>query len=238
MVTDTDNTANNNTDGQGTQNNQSTQPAADGQGAQNGQQQNGQPATDHKPAADGQPKQGGNTQQDAPKGTLLGGNDKPAAPAGAPDQYDYTAAIPEGMQVDQQLADGFSVIAREMNLTNDQANKIAAYGIQYGQQVAQAMQQQLDAEVAGWGEAAKKELGADFDKTMQLCGAALEAVEKQVPGIRKALNETGAGNRIEVIKVMRLMGELVQSDPGKLANLGGAAKPENESWYNNSKMQF
>ena len=198
MVTDTDNTANNNTDGQGTQNNQSTQPAADGQGAQNGQQQNGQPAPDNKPAADGQTKQGGTTQQDAPKGTLLGGNDKPAAPSGAPDQYDYTAAIPEGMQVDQQLADGFSVIAREMNLTNDQANKIAAYGIQYGQQVAQ----------------------------------------KQVPGIRKALNETGAGNRIEVIKVMRLMGELVQSDPGKLANLGGAAKPENESWYNNSKMKF
>lgn len=237
MGTDTDNTANNNTDGQGTQNNQGTQPAGDGQGTQNGQQQNGQPAQNNQPAQ-GNQQAANNQQQDATKGTLLGGETKPAAPAGAPDKYDYTAAIPEGMQVDQQLADGFSVIAREMNLTNDQANKIAAYGIQYGQQVAQAMQQQLDAEVAGWGEAAKKELGADFDKTMQLCGAALEAVEKQVPGIRKALNETGAGNRIEVIKVMRLMGELVQSDPGKLANLGGAAKPENESWYNNSKMQF
>lgn len=236
MGTDNDNAANNNTDGQGTQNNQGTQPAADGQGTQNGQQQNGQPAQNNQPAQ-GNQQAANNQQQDAPKGTLLGGNDKPAAPAGAPEQYDYSAAIPEGMQVDQQLADGFSVIAREMNLTNDQANKIAAYGIQYGQQVAQAMQQQLDAEVAGWGEAAKKELGADFDKTMQLCGAALEAVEKQVPGIRKALNETGAGNRIEVIKVMRLMGELVQSDPGKLANLGGAAKPAgSDTWYNNSKM--
>lgn len=236
MGTDNDNAANNNTDGQGTQNNQSTQPAGDGQGTQNGQQQNGQPAQNNQPAQ-GNQQAANNQQQDAPKGTLLGGETKPAAPAGAPEQYDYSAAIPEGMQVDQQLADGFSVIAREMNLTNDQANKIAAYGIQYGQQVAQAMQQQLDAEVAGWGEAAKKELGADFDKTMQLCGAALEAVEKQVPGIRKALNETGAGNRIEVIKVMRLMGELVQSDPGKLANLGGAAKPAgSDTWYNNSKM--
>ena len=236
MITDNDNTANNNTDGQGTQNNLGTQPAADGQGTQNGQQQNGQPAQNNQPAQ-GNQQAANNQQQDAPKGTLLGGETKPAAPAGAPEQYDYSAAIPEGMQVDQQLADGFSVIAREMNLTNDQAIKIAAYGIQYGQQVAQAMQQQLDAEVAGWGEAAKKELGADFDKTMQLCGAALEAVEKQVPGIRKALNETGAGNRIEVIKVMRLMGELVQSDPGKLANLGGAAKPAgSDTWYNNSKM--
>lgn len=236
MGTDNDNAANNNTDGQGTQNNQGTQPAGDGQGTQNGQQQNGQPAQNNQPAQ-GNQQAANNQQQDAQKGTLLGGETKPAAPAGAPEQYDYSAAIPEGMQVDQQLADGFSVIAREMNLTNDQANKIAAYGIQYGQQVAQAMQQQLDAEVAGWGEAAKKELGADFDKTMQLCGAALEAVEKQVPGIRKALNETGAGNRIEVIKVMRLMGELVQSDPGKLANLGGAAKPAgSDTWYNNSKM--
>ena len=233
---DTDNTnaqnANNNTDGQGTQDNQNKQPADGGQDTQKNQQQTPQPAPDNKP--DGNKPDG--QKQDAPKGTLLGGDPKPATPEGAPDKYDYSATIPEGMEMDQELADGFSAIAREMNLTNDQANKIAAYGIRYGQQVAQTVQQQLEVEVAGWGEAAKKELGADFDKTMQLCGAALEAVEKQVPGIRQALNETGAGNRIEVIKVMRILGELVQSDPGKLSNVGGASKPgPSETWYNNTK---
>lgn len=225
MTTDTDNTANNNTEGQAQDNQQTTQ-------ANNGQQGTPQPA----PAAGDQQNnpQGAQDGQD----TLLGGNQQQAAqpPAGAPEKYDFTPSIPEGTEIDQAIADEFSGIAKGMNLTNDQANQLAAYGIKYGQQVAETVQQQLDAEVNGWGETAKKELGSDFDKTMQLCGVALETVEKQVPGIRKALNETGAGNRIEVIRMVRILGELLQSDPGKLSNVGGAAAPaQSETWYNNTK---
>lgn len=219
MDTDTNVTANSNTDGQAQDNQQA---AAAGQGTAPAQQDT-QPAA----AQDAQDKGAG-------QGTLLGGNQQ--APAGAPETYDFAASIPEGMEIDQQVSSEFSEIARGMNLTNDQANQLAAYGIKYGQQVAAAVQKQLDAEVAGWGEAAKQELGADFGKTMQLCGVALEAVEKQVPGIRKALNETGAGNRIEVIRTIRILGELLQSDPGKLSNVGGAAAPgPSETWYNNTK---
>ena len=219
MDTDTNVTVNNNTDGQAQDNQQTPQanePAPQGT----------QPAADNQDAQD----------KGAAKGTLLGGESKPDAPAGAPEKYDFTSSIPEGTEIDQTIADEFSGIVRGMNLNNDQANQLAAYGIKYGQQVAEAVQRQLDAEVAGWGEAARKELGSDFDKTMQLCGVALETVEKQVPGIRKALNETGAGNRIEVIRTIRILGELLQSDPGKLSNVGGAAAPaQSETWYNNTK---
>lgn len=213
----TNDSVNNNTDGQGAQSNQVTPPAND---------QNAQGAGSGQPASQAQDT----------TGTLLGGEAKPAAPAGAPEVYDFKASIPEGVEMDETITKDFSDIARSMNLTNDQANQLAAYGIKYGQTVAAAFQQQLNAEVAGWGEAAKKELGADFDKTMQLCGVALDTVEKQVPGIRQALNETGAGNRIEVIRAMSMLGELLQSDPGKLSNLGGAAAPSpSETWYNNTK---
>jgi hypothetical protein len=174
--------------------------------------------------------------------TMLGGNgttteQTPQEPAGAPEQYDLKATIPEGVEMDEAITKEYSDIARSMNLTNEQANQMAAYGIKYGQQVADAVRSQYNAEVKAWGEQAKAEMGANFESTMTTAGAGIEAVEKAVPGIRKALNETGAGNRIEVIRAFEMLGRLVQADPGKMVNAGGVmeqAKPQ--TWYPNSKM--
>jgi len=80
-------------------------------------------------------------------------------------------------------------------------------------------------------------MGAEFNNVMSTAGAGIEAVEKVVPGIRQALNDTGAGNRIEVIRAFEMLGKLVQADPGKLVNAGGAAAPAKaQTWYPNSKM--
>lgn len=170
-------------------------------------------------------------------GTMLGGEPKPA-PAGAPEAYDFSGTIPEGTQVDEALTKDFTEMARTMNLTNEQANKMAAFGFQYGQKVAEAAKAQFEAEVTRWGEEAKQELGANLEKTMQVAGAGIEAIEKVIPNIRKALNETGAGNRIEVIKAFELVGQMVQADPGKLINAGTAAPAptQTKSWYDHSNM--
>ena len=173
--------------------------------------------------------------------TMLGGNgtttEQTPQETGAPEAYDFKATIPEGVEMDEAITKEYSEIARGMNLTNEQANQMAAYGIKYGQQIADAVRSQYNAEVKAWGEAAKAEMGAKFESTMSTAGAGIEAVEKVVPGIRKALNETGAGNRIEVIRAFEMLGQLVQADPGKMVNAGGAmeqAKPQ--TWYPNSKM--
>ena len=186
------------------------------------------PAGDQKPA------------EQAP-GTMLGGNPQqqqdPAPAAGAPESYDFKGTIPEGVEVDEALTKGFSDIARGMNLTNEQANQMAAFGFQYGQQIADAVRNQYNAEVTRWGEEAKQQLGADFEKVMSTAGAGLEAVEKVVPNIRQALNETGAGNRIEVIRAMEMLGQLVQADPGKMINAGTPAPAaQSKSWYDHSNM--
>ena len=184
-----------------------------------------------------------NTAQNTPAAgtgstTMLGGDapQQSAAPAaGAPEAYDFAATIPEGVQMDEAITKEYSDIARGMNLTNEQANQMAAYGIKYAQQVADAVRGQYDAEVARWGEEAKQQLGADFEKVMTTAGAGIQAVERSVPGIRKALNETGAGNRIEVIRAMEMLGRLVQADPGKLVNAGTpAAAAPSKTWYENT----
>ena len=177
--------------------------------------------------------------------TILGGNGtatqteeaKPTTPE-VPEAYDFKASIPEGVEVDETLTKDFSEVARSMNLTNEQANQMAQFGFKYGQQIAETVKAQYAAEVTKWGEAAKAEMGANFDSIMSVAGAGIEAVEKTVPGIRQALNETGAGNRIEVIKAFEIMGRLVMADPGKMVNAGGAnmEQPKADTWYPNSKM--
>lgn len=182
-------------------------------------------------------------------GTMLGGTGttdqqkepdagaKDTQPAGAPEQYDFAASIPEGTEVDEKITKEFSDIARGMNLSNEQANQMASYGIKYAQQVADAVRSQYQAQVTSWGEQAKAELGANLDKTLVAAGAGIEAAEKQIPGLRQALNETGAGNRIEIIKLCEMLGHLVQADPGKLVNVTGASAPTPApTWYPNSKM--
>ena len=177
-------------------------------------------------------------QQQNTTNTMLGGDtpqQQEPAPAGAPEAYDFTSTIPEGVEVDEALSKGFSDLARGMNLTNEQANQMAKFGFDFGQQVAQAVTAQYNAEVAQWGDAAKKELGADFDKVMTTAGAGIEAVEKVVPNIRKALNETGAGNRIEIIRAMEMLGQLVQADPGKTINAGTpAVNQASKTWYDHT----
>ncbi len=169
----------------------------------------------------------GSTEQTAPEQNT---------PAGAPEAYDFTATIPEGT-ADEELTKSFSEVARGMNMTNEQANTMAAFGIKYGEQIAQAVHDQYNAEVTKWGEAAKAEMGAEFNNVMSTAGAGIEAVEKVVPGIRAALNETGAGNRIEVIRAFEMLGQLVQADPGKIVNAGGTAAPAPvKTWYPNSNM--
>lgn len=174
--------------------------------------------------------------------TMLGGNGTAAPTEEAvpvvPEAYDFKASIPEGVEVDEALTKDFSEVARSMNLTNEQANTMAQFGFKYGEQIANAVREQYSAEVSKWGEAAKAEMGANFEKVMSTAGAGIEAVEKVVPGIRQALNETGAGNRIEVIKAFEMLGQLVQADPGKMVNAGGTVdQPKGATtWYPNSKM--
>ena len=201
------------------------------------------PQGDLQPTAQQTPQPAAPANDD--KGAATQGTKAPDAaakedttPAGAPEQYDFKATIPEGSDVDETITKEFSEIARGMNLTNEQANQMAAYGIKYAQQAVEAVRNEYNAQVTQWGEAAKAEMGANFDSVMTKAGAGIEAVEKMVPGIRQALNETGAGNRIEVIRAFEMLGGLVQADPGKLVNVTGTgATKEDETWYPNSNMK-
>ena len=137
--------------------------------------------------------------------TLLGGTESEAA-------WDFRSVVPEGMQYDEASASAYSAIAKEIGLTGEQAQKLAAYGMQYAHDGISAMREAQAQQIAGWAEQTKKELGSEFDATVRRAGTGIEAIERSIPGIRQALNETGAGNRIELVRAFALVGQLVGED--------------------------
>lgn len=148
------------------------------------------------------------------------GNVNEPEPKQEPVTYDFKGVIPENFEFSEEEQGKFVEVIKDMNLSNEQASAIAKYGMEWAQGLVNDIAEQIVAERKGWADTAKQELGADFEKTVKLCGTAIEHVEKSVPGIRQALNETGAGNRIEIIRAFSLLGTMISGDPG-MAQQGG-----------------
>jgi hypothetical protein len=167
-----------------------------------------------------------NPDNSAGNNTILGGagveptnapttnNNEQQTATNAPDAYDFQSIVPDGMEYNEQAAQEFGGIARECGLSQEQASKIAQYGMQFMQNGVDAAMQQITATYAKWGEDAKAALGADYDKTVSRAAVGINRLEKSIPGLRAAFNETGAGNRIEMIQLLAAIGDLVGEDGG------------------------
>lgn len=189
-----------------------------------------------------------------PNTTILGGigtqtNQDPAQPptsktddkddntqgATVPEQYDFTSIIPEGAMLDETVSNNFSEIAKSCNLTQEQANKIGSFGIEYAQQVAQQIEAQHEQTIQGWAEQAKQELGGRYPEYLSSAGKAIEALTRvnpqtnqaPIPNLVNFLNETGVGNRIEAIQLLAYMGNLVGEDTPRVEGTGGVGGKTN-----------
>lgn len=132
--------------------------------------------------------------------------------ADVPDKYDI--AVPDGFTVDKTQLNEFTSVAKELGLNNDQANQLVGMHTKAMQDAFQALNEARNQEVVGWGESAKKELGKDYDGTLRDVALGVQAVEKEVPGLRDAMDKTGFGNTIEGIKLMAAIGKLMGEDQG------------------------
>lgn len=167
-------------------------------------------------------------QQGAP--TIAGEGAQAAPPVPQAVSYDFKGLqMPEGFVLSEQEQGNFVKVINGMGLSNEQANAIAQYGTEYAKRIADSVEAMHTQQISDWGEAAKKVLGADFDKTVSLCGSAIEHLESKIPGLRDALNETGAGNRIEIINLLAEFGKMVNGDPGMTAKVGQNAQSGNNN---------
>ena len=169
-----------------------------------GQQQTSEPAQGQEPQATNppQPQQG----------------QEPQNPAAAnPVTYDFSGVqMPEGYALSEEESKQFVDVIKDMGLNNEQAGALVKYGTEYGKRLVDAVVKEHDDMIKEWGEKAKTELGADLQKHLSYAAVARD----KFPGLKEALDESGAGNRVEVIRAMAKLGEYLSSDPGMVPNAG------------------
>ncbi|EHG9340691.1 peptidase [Salmonella enterica] len=138
--------------------------------------------------------------------------EKDKKPEGAPEKYEFKPA--EGQEFDAAALEQFEPIARELNLTNEQAQKMVDL---YGSKIMPMVQQQ---QVEAWQKTteqwaadvkADKEIGGD-KLTSNLSAAQRALAQFGTPELKEYLEGTGLGNHPELVKAFVKVGKAMSED--------------------------
>ncbi|MBH1918616.1 peptidase [Serratia surfactantfaciens] len=137
---------------------------------------------------------------------------KPAAP----EKYEFTS--PEGQELDANALAVFEPIAKELGLSQEQAQKLVDIYPQIQHQQAEAWSKQ----VADWGEQVKADKEIGGDKFNASVGAAQRALDQfGNPELREYLNASGLGNHPALVRFCAKVGKAMAEDTFVVPNQGG-----------------
>lgn len=149
------------------------------------------------------------------------GKDKPA---GAPEKYE-DFKLPEGAKVDEAVMGEFATVAKELGLSQEQAQKLVDINARAQQVNFDRLQSAVDAQAEKWGVDSKadKEFGGDkFDENLAVAKRALE--QFGTPELKSLLEQSKLGNHPEVLRFFFRAGKAISEDgfvPGKPGNSSG-----------------
>lgn len=153
--------------------------------------------------------------------------EKSSDPADAvPEDGKYSFTMPEGVEMDQALADALMPEFKELGLTQKQAQGLVAKYVEAQQAKVEKQGETWSAQVTKWADDAKadKEIGGDkWDATV----AASQRAIKQfgTPELREYLNASGGGNHPEVIRFVAKVGAMIKEDSPAGSGSEGTGKP-------------
>jgi hypothetical protein len=128
------------------------------------------------------------------------------APA-TPEAYEFK--MPEGVELDGKAADEFSAIAKELKLSQADAQRIADVAAKMQQKQAETHVET----VKGWAESCKadKEFGGDnLSENLAVARKAIDAFGS--PALKELLNSSGLGNHPEVVRFAFKAGKAISED--------------------------
>lgn len=180
----------------------------------------GTPAGTEAPPANNGGAPAGNEQNKGAEPPAKDPKADPGKPAvAAPEKYEFKAA--EGQELDAEAVKAFEPIAKELNLSNEQAQKLVdVYGSTIMPHVMKQIDEQWSRQSEQWAEQvrADKDLGSDAS-----IGAAQKAMDKfGSPELKQYLTETGLGNHPELVRIFANIGKAMSEDGLVTGNSGGA----------------
>lgn len=121
---------------------------------------------------------------------------------------------PEGQELDAAALEQFEPIARELNLTNEQAQKMVdLYGTKIMPMVQQQQAEAWQKTTEQWAADVKadKEIGGD-NLTGNLSAAQRALAQFGTPELKEYLEGTGLGNHPELVKAFVKVGKAMSED--------------------------
>jgi len=125
----------------------------------------------------------------------------------------YTFEMPEGVELDEKLANEFSPIMKDLGLTNEQANKLAAKLAEVRMQEGLSQFEEYNSNLTKWENEVKadKELGGNnFDNTSQVASLAVEKLGS--PELIELLDNSGLGSHPALVRFSFNAGKLLKED--------------------------
>ncbi|PHS70687.1 MAG: hypothetical protein COB23_03165 [Methylophaga sp.] len=131
-----------------------------------------------------------------------------------PESYEFD--MPEGMELDQGLADAITPIFKNLKLNQDQAGELTAAFAEYKKQEVADGEKAFNDQQDQWSSDIRndKELGGEaFEKNAAIARAAIDRFG--TPDLKTLLEDTGFGNHPELFKFSLAIGKLLAEDqPG------------------------
>lgn len=162
------------------------------------------------------------------------------SPAGAPEQYaDFTA--PEGVALNEAVLGELRDVAKEMNLSQEQAQKVVDLGVKLQQNWAAQSEEQYEAQLAEWRTASESDprFGGSPEKLGEHLAVAKAAYDKfATPAFKEQIIEgMGLGNHPEIIHVFSEIGKAMAEDGVVSAQQQASGdRVLGQSFYSNSNM--
>lgn len=130
-------------------------------------------------------------------------------PLGAPEKYE-DFKTPDGVKIESKQGDAFKTIAKELNLSQDQAQKLIDLQSSFALAHQKAAVDAFAETVNSWKAEATKELGAAYDKKVATAARAMDKFGS--PELKQLLTDTGIGNHKAMVKLLSRIGEAVSED--------------------------
>lgn len=156
------------------------------------------------------------TQEQAPAGEDQTAEDKPAdegseQKAEVPETYEFKFA--EGLEVDASTLGELSDVAKELGLTQEQAQKIADLGAKQSERWVEAQQKVLADAETQWIESVRTDKEIGGDKLDENVAVAVKALDKfGTPELKAFLKESRLGNHPEMIRLAYRVGKAIADD--------------------------
>lgn len=180
-------------------------------------------------------------KQEGEGNTLLGGDTEKTSEEsneetksqGAPENYsDFT--LPEGVTISEEMTSEFKTLAKELNLSQEQAQKLVNLQVKNSQGTTDRILTDYQQTVKGWKSESEKAFGGELKDRLTSSAKALARFEGGTQ-VKELLNQTGLGNHPAFVRLFSEIGKMISEDTMHEAGKKGTPKSTAEIFYPNMK---